>query len=85
MLIVPPLVHFLRPYYSRRITRSLLVEEDTSNGEELELETSDHLDVHLAFVSCVIAAFFYLSAATFTTTQTLIFCKYSVTILLFVT
>ncbi|KAG8214857.1 MFS general substrate transporter [Butyriboletus roseoflavus] len=72
MLILPALVHLLRPYYSRRIIRSLPTEEDTGNGEEPELETSDRLDVHLAFVACVVAAIFALSAAASRTSQALI-------------
>ncbi|KAH0832310.1 major facilitator superfamily domain-containing protein [Lanmaoa asiatica] len=74
-VIVPQLVRVLSPYYNRRIKYSLPMQEYISNGEELELETSDRLDVHLAFVSCVIAGISYLSAAASTTNQALIFCK----------
>lgn len=84
VLILPALVRFLRPYYSRRTIRSLPAERDINNGEELELETSDNLDVHLAVVSCVITAISFLSAAASRTVQALIFCKCLVTISLFV-
>ena len=79
--IVPPLVCVLRPYYSQKIIRPPLAGEDMSNSEELVLETSDHLDVHLTFVSCVIAAISYLYAAASTTNLTLILCKCSVALL----
>ena len=78
-MIVPQLLRLLRPYYRREIIRSLLTEEDMNNGEELELETSDHLHVHLAFVACVISAVAFLGAAVSTTTRALIFCKSSLT------
>jgi len=73
-VIVPQLIRFLRRYYRREIVRSLLTEEDMINGEEVELETSDHLHVHLAFVSCVISAIVFVGAAVSTTTRALIFC-----------
>lgn len=47
------------------------------NSEELALETSDHLHVHLAIVSCVISGIVYLGLATSTTNRALIFCKSS--------
>ncbi|KAF8423724.1 major facilitator superfamily domain-containing protein [Boletus edulis BED1] len=71
-VILPPLVRLLRPYYPRKIASSLLAEEDTINGEEPESETSDRLDVHLVFVSCVYMAVFYLTAAASDTSQALI-------------
>ncbi|KAG9315482.1 major facilitator superfamily domain-containing protein [Chiua virens] len=71
-VILPLLVRLLRPYYIRGTAHSLLEEEDRSDTEEPGPETSDHLDVHLAFVSCVIAGVFYLFAAASTTYQTLI-------------
>lgn len=77
MAIVPSLVRFLRPYYRRKIIRSLLAVEDVIHNEALESEASDRLDVHLAFMSCVAAAVFYLSAAASKTSTTLIFCKSS--------
>ncbi|KAN0087881.1 Major facilitator superfamily domain containing protein [Tylopilus felleus] len=73
MAIVPSLVRFLRPYYRRKIIRSLLAGEDVIHNEALESEASDRLDVHLAFMSCVAAAVFYLSAAASKTSTTLIF------------
>lgn len=54
------------------------------NGEEPELETSDHLHVHLAFVSCVISAIIFLVLAVSMTNQALIFCKSPITLFLFV-
>ena len=81
MVIVPPLVHFLRPYYRREAVRSLVAEEDMVNGDEVESETSDRLHVHLAVVACVIAAVSLLGAVASTTTRTLILCKRSIVIL----
>ncbi|KAG9315480.1 major facilitator superfamily domain-containing protein [Chiua virens] len=61
--IVPLLVSLLRPHYTQKTTRIYLEEEDMGNGEQLEARTSDYLNVHLAIVSCVITAIFYLVAA----------------------
>lgn len=80
-LIVPSLVRLLRPYYRRKIIRS---EEDLVNGEELASETSDHLHVHLAIMSCVISGIVFLGLATSTTNRALIFCKSSSTFLFLV-
>ena len=81
MVIVPPLVHFLHPYYRRKAVRSLVAEEDMVNDDEVESETSDRLHVHLAVVACVIAAVSLLGAAAFMTTRALFVCKRSIMIL----
>ncbi|KAF8133298.1 major facilitator superfamily domain-containing protein [Boletus edulis] len=72
MVIVPPLLRFLRSYYHRKIIRPLHEEEDIVNDEELEFETSDHLHVHLAAASCVMTAISLLGAAASPTSRTLI-------------
>ena len=79
-VIVPPLFRFLRPYYSRRTTCSPVADEGLSSSEGSAVETSDHLDVHLAFVACVIAAIALLCAAASTTNLAMILCKGAVTI-----
>lgn len=73
-VIAPSLIRFLRPYYSRRTIRPSLAEEGPCESQEPKLETSDRLDVHLAFASCVIVAAFLLCTAVSTTKLTLIVC-----------
>ncbi|KAG6379281.1 hypothetical protein JVT61DRAFT_11736 [Boletus reticuloceps] len=72
MVIVPPLLRFLRPYYHRKTIHPLHGEEDIVNDEELEFETSDHLHVHLAAASCVMTAISLLGAAASPTSRMLI-------------
>lgn len=73
MFILPLLIHFLRPYYTRQISRPLVLEEEIHNTQEAGPETSDRLEAHLAFLSCVGAGIFFLGAAASKTNGALIF------------
>lgn len=73
--IVPQLVRFLRPYYTRKSTHFPVADEGLSDNETSKVETSDHLDVHLAFVSCIFVGFSALFAAMSKTNLALFFCK----------
>ena len=84
VVIVPLLIRFLRPYYSQQNEYYPLAVGDFSDSEEPELGNSDRLDVHLAFVACVIVAIFFLCIAISTTKLALIVCKCSATILSFI-
>lgn len=83
-IIVPRLVRFLRPYYRRSSAPCPPADEGLSNGATSTPKTSDHLDVHLAFVSYVIAAIAFLCAAASTTRLWINLCKGSEAMVFFV-
>ena len=83
-VIVPPLIRFLRPFYGPSALCSNLVDESATNSEAPKPRTSDYLDVHLTFASCIILAAFFLCAAASTTKSALILCKASILICLFI-
>lgn len=58
---MPFVVRSLRPLYKRRVQLS---SNETPEDEDTVTEASDHLDVHITFISWTIEAFAYIVLGT---------------------